>query len=539
MLKLKTAAAVAALAFGAAANAATPLPMFQGENGYVATPIFTIGQTTPNGYTPVGIPDGIGAYALDSSTVRLFVNAELGNTAGYAYTLGSGASLAGARVQYFDINKFTRQVTAGGLAYDRIYDRAGALVTNASQVGGGLNRFCSGSIYAPSSFGAGKGLADRIYFAGEETTNGTMYALDAATNTLHAVPMMGRAAFENVSQINTGTTSKVAFLMSDDTSALAGQSGSPMYLYVGTKDAKGDGSFLDRNGLADGKLYVWKPSDATKTDPSNFNANGSTQGGSWVQVVNFDASKAGTAGYDALGYADQATIRADAFAKGAFRFSRPEDVATNPADDTLVALASTGSSAFGGADTWGTVYTIKTSFDAAGNPAAGVVTVVYDGNDDASRALRSPDNLDWASATKLLVNEDRAVTWTGQPNTNDGSILELSLDGTVVRAGAIVRNLYPVGSTDSLPGLGDWETSGVLDVSALFGRAQGALFISDVQAHGINLASFAGGSLAEGGQLFFLENTAVPEPATWAMMIGGFGLTGFAMRRRRTGVVAA
>ncbi len=32
---------------------------------------------------------------------------------------------------------------------------------------------------------------------------------------------------------------------------------------------------------------------------------------------------------------------------------------------------------------------------------------------------------------------------------------------------------------------------------------------------------------------------AVPEPATWALMIGGFGMVGFAARRRRTGVVAA
>lgn len=31
---------------------------------------------------------------------------------------------------------------------------------------------------------------------------------------------------------------------------------------------------------------------------------------------------------------------------------------------------------------------------------------------------------------------------------------------------------------------------------------------------------------------------AVPEPATWAMMIGGFGLVGGAMRRRRVGAMA-
>ncbi len=41
----------------------------------------------------------------------------------------------------------------------------------------------------------------------------------------------------------------------------------------------------------------------------------------------------------------------------------------------------------------------------------------------------------------------------------------------------------------------------------------------------------------------FLDNVsvnalpgAVPEPATWAMMIGGFALAGAAMRRRKTAV---
>ena len=33
--------------------------------------------------------------------------------------------------------------------------------------------------------------------------------------------------------------------------------------------------------------------------------------------------------------------------------------------------------------------------------------------------------------------------------------------------------------------------------------------------------------------------TAVPEPATWALMLAGFGMVGFAVRRRRIAVVAA
>ena len=38
---------------------------------------------------------------------------------------------------------------------------------------------------------------------------------------------------------------------------------------------------------------------------------------------------------------------------------------------------------------------------------------------------------------------------------------------------------------------------------------------------------------------YAFTGTAVPEPAVWALMIGGFGLVGSALRRRREDVVAA
>lgn len=52
------------------------------------------------------------------------------------------------------------------------------------------------------------------------------------------------------------------------------------------------------------------------------------------------------------------------------------------------------------------------------------------------------------------------------------------------------------------------------------------------------IASMNGGNgLYNGGQLQILTTAAaVPEPATWGMMILGFGMLGAAMRRRRTQV---
>ena len=79
-------------------------------------------------------------------------------------------------------------------------------------------------------FGSGIGLAARIYFAGEETNGGTEWALDTATGDLWAVPARGLAAWENVTELNTGRTDKVAFLIGDD------RAGAPLLLYVGDKN---------------------------------------------------------------------------------------------------------------------------------------------------------------------------------------------------------------------------------------------------------------------------------------------------------------
>ena len=54
---------------------------------------------------------------------------------------------------------------------------------------------------------------------------------------------------------------------------------------------------------------------------------------------------------------------------------------------------------------------------------------------------------------------------------------------------------------------------------------------------GFTLSSAVGGGSAPSTTDFELGHAgAVPEPASWAMMVGGFGLAGAAMRRRRTAI---
>jgi serralysin len=513
----------------------------KGLNGFTVDPILTVGDKVDN-YAIPGIPDGIGAFALNDTTVRVLVVSELSNTVGYKYKLKNGLELPGARASYVDIDKRTLQITGAGLAYDTIINREGKEVKAATDLEfGGINRFCSAALFEANQFGAGKGLADRIFFSGEETLGGTQFALDLKTNTLYAVPWFGRAGWENVTEIDTGTTDKVAFIIGDDGNA-------PLTMYVGEKNAKKDGSFLDRNGLAQGKLYAWvaddptDPADKIETSSADFKGTNSSTKGKFVEIAYYDPSKKGTAvdgpdtdttiqndlGYDAQGFATYAQQNKLATDAKAFFFNRVEDVSTNPKDGTQVVAAITGVD--GTPNVFGTTLKIDVDFnDIAKGDITGKIDILYDGNDADKKdlGLRSPDNLDWADDGKIYINEDRAISAAlfGGPAKTEASIFSLDPAAadpskTLTRIAQVDRTAIPAGQTDTAPtDVGNWETSGILDVSSLFGNKPGEVFLFDVQAHSIRGGSIITATnvdgngdgtktdtenLVEGGQLSFL-----------------------------------
>lgn len=531
---------VSAALAGFSTSQASGQPMVLGEDGWEASEILTIGETI-NGYTPVGILDGIGAYKLNRRTVRVLVNHELPQNQGYAYDVSDGMggtfSMKGARVSYFDIDRNTMEIVDGGLAYDTIYDANGDIAEDISFLANnfvGFTRFCSSGLYEPQKFGRGKGLKDRIYFTGEEDggsfnpVGGAVWALDPEDFSIWHVPAMGRGAWENNTEICTGSKNTVAFILADDTSPFDAdgdgeKEAAPIYLYIGTKDPQGD--FPAQNGLRDGKLYVWVPKNPNINDPSDFNTSG-TQSGEWVEIDNAPTgtpSEDGSTGYDEYGYPTQRTLWTRAEAAEAFQFSRPEDVSTNPKRCNEAVLASTGrSSDFGGADRVGTIYTIKTDFKTL----KATVSIIYDGDADPAQTLRSPDNLDWADDGFIYVQEDRAVDdlfGAGAVNPNEAGIVKLNpKNGKVKRIAnidpSVVLDASIVPATDAVDQdageVGSWESSGILDVSKLFGMddEDERLFIFDVQSHGIvdqsaiNPASrINDDDLVEGGQLLFLK----------------------------------
>lgn len=517
-------------------------PLVKGLGGYTVDPIFTVGEKIGD-YVPPGIFDGIGGYSLNDTTVRFFVVNEIAATDGYKYTLKNNTQLTGARVNFFDVDKRTFKISDAGLAYDTIINRKGEVVDAASDLDfNGIQRFCSAALFEANQFGAGVGLADRIFFSGEETRGGTQFALDIDKNTLYAVPWFGRAGWENVTEINTGTTDKVAFLVGDDGVA-------PLWLYVGDKNAKNDGSFLDRNGLAQGKLFAWvadDPLDANdiiELKEDQFNGNNTVKNGKFVELAYYvpggtlavdsdnDKTIQDELGYDDQGfatYAQQIKLANDA---KAFFFSRVEDVATNPKDGTQAVFAVTGVAGTPNVD--GAVYRIDVDFNNIGTgDIVGKVDILNDSNLTQDAGLRSPDNLDWADNGKIYINEDRAngpVEFAGISGQEaslfsiDPSVANPS--STLTRIAQVDRSAIPVGQTDSNPtDIGNWETSGILDVSNLFGAKPGELFIFDIQAHSIrdgsiitatNIDGNGDGTitrqenLVEGGQLAFLISPAV------------------------------
>lgn len=223
------------------------------------------------------------------------------------------------------------------------------------------------------------------------------------------------------------------------------------------------------------------------------------------------------------------------------RISKPTDVHENPRDGTTVLVATTGvddydiDAAGDGADTFGTLYTVTTDF----TDMSVVVTILYDGNTDPQRLIRSPDNVHWSDTDgTVCVTEDKAASSTlrGEPVFGEGAVnaheagvvclLPSSHETArnVERIAEVNRDaIYdgsieePTEATDvSADTVGAWESSGIIEVTELFDKQyveeNEKLYLLGVQAHGLkDQDEFGMGSrltdddLVEGGQLLLLS----------------------------------
>ena len=487
---------------------------------------FTNGSTPGSVYVPPGIFDGMGSYSNGDGTYTLLVNNEVGSTVSYGYSVeGLDPVVYGSRINSFIVdidaddnaaNGFQSRIVSGGLAYDKV----------TSNDKNGFDRFCAAELVGANSFGNGKGFADLTYLTGEETSastytgapaGGAFYALDVRNKDLYEVEGFGRAGFESAVLIDTGSKKTVAVVLLDDQSGI---SGVPLYLWVGDKTA---GGYLELNGMAkaNGSLYAWKPSslpdvNGNGADTKDLNAlMGSTPvSGSWVKL--------GTGAEVATKSATE--LRTLAFGLGAHSFVRIEDGAVNPLNGQQLMFATTGGLFTGGSpdDMYGNVYTISftDAFGADGKLAptgSSSLRVIADADRLTTpiTGLRSPDNLTWSADGYAYIQEDKSTTF----GTEEASIWKLNptnidpLTGlaSLERWAQIDRTTVPsiYGQSDSAPtDVGNWESSGIHDVSSIYGATAGSYFIGDIQAHSLGGGNIIGsGYLAEGGQINLIRQS--------------------------------
>jgi serralysin len=502
-------AAVAALAATAGAgSAATSVKPYVEQVGdqYDISPLFSVDDKVPllggapgQQYRMVGIPDGLGAHANRDGTSTLFMNHELPFGAVSEPVVG-GPKNRGAIVSQWILDEDGDPV-AGRRAYDSIFADDTFLgpapeLGNEAQMPRQFSRFCSGFLA-----GREHGFDRRIYLTNEEEGTGANsfdgrggQSVAIFDGELHTLPALGRSSKENsVVQPGRGTRT-VIFPMEDGPATLDNQ----LYMYVGKKDRSARASVLERNGLADGRLFVFRSLDPARNSERTFVAGSVT--GEWVEIR------------DAEELTD-IQLEAASDAERAMTFVRPEDAVFNPRNRHELLFDTTGSSsgADDGVNELGRLYSLQLH---PGNPLKPArLSIVY--NADAVVAAGgdiaiSPDNVD-ASRRYLMVNEDgttesRAVmTAKGR----DGSIWRFDLVKRPVHTVGVdpstatrVAQLDPPGRDGVPVGPGIWETSGIINAAGLFGDDT---WLSDVQAHPPTAAPGGSTVTVEDGQLFLMR----------------------------------
>jgi hypothetical protein len=457
-----------------------------------------LGGASGQQYRMVGIPDGLGAHPNGDGTSTLFMNHELGFTAQSEPVVG-GPKDRGAIVSQWILDQDGNPV-AGRRAYDRIYDEntflgPAPVVGNEAQMPRQFARFCSGSLAGP-----GVGFDRQIYLTNEESSGADTFdgtgGLSVAIfdNELHTLPKLGRYPKENTNVQPGHGRQTVIFATEDGPATLDNQ----LYMYVGKKDRSADASVLARNGLDNGKLYVFRSLDTARNSERTFTSGSVT--GQWIEIPN-------------VGSLSDVQLEAASDAVGAMTFVRPEDGAFNPNNPNEFFFDTTGSSsgADDGVNELGRLYSLLLNPADPLKPAR--LSIVY--NADTVLAAGgdiaiSPDNIG-VSGRHLMINEDgttesRVVM---AAKGRDGSIWRFDLvkrPGQAVGVDAStatrVAELDPPGRDGVAVGPGVWETSGIIDASAMFGADS---WLSDVQAHPPTAPPGGSTVTVEDGQLFLMR----------------------------------
>jgi hypothetical protein len=407
-------------------------------------PILTAGDVI-DGFQATGVFDGIGFYRSSRHTVELFVDHELANKTRHP----NATDNFDARVTHLTLNN-RGQVLSGEYP-----------ITGNE----GFIWFCSGNL----------AVLDRTpwFFTGEEDQDhfsphhGTTIAIDASNPTSYRVlDHFGLFAHEQELPVR-GLEHAAAFVLPEDNPGgiLPGTTATPNLSQIYAYTAKNWSGAL--NGT--GKLGVWVP-DGTFADgdPSTSDIHkGQRLKGRFVPLDQATDNASPTA----LELASQA--------KGAFDFVRLEDAVASKTQEGVVYFSDTGRT--GRETVRGRVYKLKMNEE---NPTRATLSVVLDG--DAGDRIINPDNLE-ATKKALIIQEDRNSEHRFPAGTAGSLLRPGESPYSLIRVytfetGGIIAVARPDTPEElfATRGQGDWETSGLTDASALWGKGW---FLFDIQMH--------------------------------------------------------
>lgn len=451
--------------------------MLSVPNGSVL-PIITVGDTLPNGYRFEAIPDGIGVLPNGEGTVDVFVNHET-SLVPFPFNANIAACTSATCQTDFDNAQVSRirlhQNSAGVLS-------AEMAITSASN----YQRFCS-SFLADQTVG----FRRPILFTNEEATDfvsppplpawpahpanqrqaGLVIALDARNGKTYEIPGMGRLNHENTIFVPGGWDKLVALTGDDTFSAPASQ------LYMYTADS-------DDEVLADqGSLYAFVADNPAINDYGDLSGSMSVSG-HFIPVPR------------EIAVGNQTPLENWSNANNVFQFIRIEDLdydLNNPrvvyfadtGEPRAIPDAATGRLRRGPSGTQGPYPNgriFKMVFNASDPTLVDSLSILIDGDAGGYNnfnALHNPDNVG-VSANSLMITEDPGSHNSyapGTPGAPTGRIWRYDLATGVLSVAASIDQ-----SADPAARLGAWETSGVIDVSSIFGPGA---WLVNVQAHGL------------------------------------------------------
>lgn len=282
----------------------------------------TVGEYAPDtGFMIVGVPDGMGAYLLDDSTVRIVFQSEsygpVTQFESYPFIVNdNGASFTGSHVQYVDYDRemlaefmthdesAAGMVKAAGSVVENSFNLRGDMVgerpltgcadaphfSNTDKDGCGLwtdimdsdvptngvdwlmQSLCSAHLEEAHQWGDGLGVEDTLFITNEEWTDFVeganftgipVHAIDLSTFSMYAVGVFTLGGFEKVVEVNCGHPDYVCF----SPSGYNGAFGVTTPLREGTRL---DGTpYVWPHDIVPARLYVGKKGFNASGEPSD------------------------------------------------------------------------------------------------------------------------------------------------------------------------------------------------------------------------------------------------------------------------------